>query len=62
MTLLLQATAILPGDYVLSHDAVGNLTRTDYATVLIALAAGIAAILSFGTAGPASSPGSSSCQ
>lgn len=47
LTLLLLAVGILPGDFKPSHAAVGNLTHIDYATVLIALAAGVAAILSF---------------
>ncbi|MFZ0090189.1 MAG: DUF389 domain-containing protein [Solirubrobacteraceae bacterium] len=49
LTLLLRATGILGTDFVVGHAAVGNLTHTDYSTVLIALAAGIAAMLSFET-------------
>jgi uncharacterized hydrophobic protein (TIGR00271 family) len=49
LTLLLRVTGILASDFVPGHDAVGNLTHTDYSTVLIALAAGVAAMLSFET-------------
>lgn len=49
LTLLLLRVGILPADFQPSHSAVGELSRTDYATVLIALAAGVAAILSFET-------------
>ena len=49
LTLLLRATGTLASGFVVGHGAVGDLTHTDYATVLIALAAGIAAMLSFET-------------
>jgi uncharacterized hydrophobic protein (TIGR00271 family) len=49
LTLLLLWLGILPADFHPSHSAVGDLSRTDYSTVLIALAAGVAAILSFET-------------
>ena len=49
LTLLLLWVGILPAGFKPSHSAVGDLSRTDYATVLIALAAGVAAILSFET-------------
>jgi uncharacterized hydrophobic protein (TIGR00271 family) len=49
LTLALRATGILPSDFVVGKGGVGNLAHTDYSTVLIALAAGIAAMLSFET-------------
>ncbi len=49
LTLLLRATGILASDFVVGHGGIGDLTHTDYSTVLIALAAGIAAMLSFET-------------
>jgi uncharacterized membrane protein len=47
LTLLLRATGILTSNFILGRGGVGDLTHTDYSTVLIALAAGIAAMLSF---------------
>lgn len=49
LTLLLRLTGILGSGFVVGQGAVGGLTHTDYSTVLIALAAGIAAMLSFET-------------
>lgn len=49
LTLLLLEVGILPVDFRASHAAAGNLSHTDYPTVLIALAAGVAGILSFET-------------
>jgi uncharacterized hydrophobic protein (TIGR00271 family) len=49
LTLALRATGILSSDFVVGKGGLGNLAHTDYSTVLIALAAGIAAMLSFET-------------
>jgi uncharacterized hydrophobic protein (TIGR00271 family) len=49
LTLALRATGILGSDFVVGHGGLGNLAHTDYSTVLIALAAGVAAMLSFET-------------
>jgi hypothetical protein len=49
LTLLLQATGILPDDLVLGAGGLSGLAETDYSTVLIALVAGVAAMLSFET-------------
>jgi uncharacterized hydrophobic protein (TIGR00271 family) len=49
LTLLLRAAGILTSSFVVGHGGLGELTHTDYSTVLIALAAGIAAMLSFET-------------
>jgi uncharacterized hydrophobic protein (TIGR00271 family) len=49
MTLLLDVTGILPDPLVLGAGGLGGLAVTDYSTVLIALVAGVAAMLSFET-------------
>jgi uncharacterized hydrophobic protein (TIGR00271 family) len=49
LTLLLDATGILTGDLVLGAGGLSGLAETDYSTVLIALVAGVAAMLSFET-------------
>ena len=49
LTLGLRATGILSSNFVVGQGGIGNLAHTDYSTVLIALAAGIAAMLSFET-------------
>lgn len=49
LTLGLRATGILGSEFVVGEGGIGNLAHTDYSTVLIALAAGIAAMLSFET-------------
>ena len=49
LTLLLDASGVLPSDFAVGHGGLGTLARTDYSTVLIALAAGVAAMLSFET-------------
>ncbi len=46
---LLDLTGILPGNYQIGQGGLGNLARTDYSTVLVALAAGVAAMLAFET-------------
>jgi Domain of unknown function (DUF389) len=47
MTLMLDVMGILPDPVVLGTGELGGLAVTDYSTVLIALAAGVAAMLSF---------------
>jgi uncharacterized hydrophobic protein (TIGR00271 family) len=49
LTLLLDATGILTGELVLGAGGLSGLAETDYSTVLIALVAGVAAMLSFET-------------
>jgi uncharacterized hydrophobic protein (TIGR00271 family) len=44
---LLKATGILPGDFKVEHSGLNTLAHLDYSTVLVAAAAGIAAMLSF---------------
>ena len=46
-TLLLDVTGIVPDDLVLGSGGLSGLAETDYSTVLIALVAGVAAMLSF---------------
>lgn len=43
----LKAADLLPAGFTVEESSLSNLARTDYSTVLIALAAGIAAMLSF---------------
>ena len=45
----LDQTGFLPDDFELGEKGVGSLITTDYSTVLIALAAGVAAMLAFET-------------
>jgi uncharacterized hydrophobic protein (TIGR00271 family) len=45
----LKAAGLLPDGFTVEHSSLSNLAKTDYSTVLIALAAGIAAMLSFET-------------
>jgi uncharacterized hydrophobic protein (TIGR00271 family) len=47
--LLLDATGTLPHDFEIGAGGLGTLATTDYSTVLVALAAGVAAMLSFET-------------
>ncbi len=49
MTVLLEATGLISTDFKLGAGGLGTLASADYSTVLIALAAGIAAMLSFET-------------
>jgi uncharacterized hydrophobic protein (TIGR00271 family) len=49
VTLLLELTGIIPGDLVLGAGGLSGLAQTDYSTVLVALVAGVAAMLSFET-------------
>jgi uncharacterized hydrophobic protein (TIGR00271 family) len=49
LTLALRATGILASNFLVGSGGIGNLAHTSYSTVLIALAAGVAAILSFET-------------
>jgi uncharacterized hydrophobic protein (TIGR00271 family) len=49
LSLLLKATGLLPDGFEVEHSSLTSLAHTDYSTVLIALAAGIAAMLSFET-------------
>ena len=49
LTLLLDVTGIVPDDLVLGSGGLSGLAETDYSTVLIALVAGVAAMLSFET-------------
>jgi uncharacterized hydrophobic protein (TIGR00271 family) len=49
LSLLLKATGLLPDGFEVEHSSLTNLAHTDYSTVLIALAAGVAAMLSFET-------------
>jgi uncharacterized hydrophobic protein (TIGR00271 family) len=45
----LQATGVLTGDFKLHDTALHGLNHIDYSTILVALAAGVAAMLSFET-------------
>lgn len=49
LTAVLNATNVLPSHFRVGENGLSGLARTDYSTVLIALAAGVAAILSFET-------------
>jgi uncharacterized hydrophobic protein (TIGR00271 family) len=49
LTFALQLTGLLSDSYVPSPDAVGGLVEVDYSTVIVAAAAGVAAMLSFET-------------
>ena len=46
---VLDGTGILPGDFEIGAGGLGTLATTDYSTVVVALAAGVAAMLSFET-------------
>jgi uncharacterized hydrophobic protein (TIGR00271 family) len=47
LSALLKLTGLLPDDFRVEESPLNTLAHTDYSTVLIALAAGVAAILSF---------------
>lgn len=49
LSALLKWTGLLPDGFAVEQSSLANLAHTDYSTVLIALAAGIAAMLSFET-------------
>jgi uncharacterized hydrophobic protein (TIGR00271 family) len=49
LSALLDLAGLLPAHFAVSHSSLNTLAKTDYSTVLIALAAGIAAMLSFET-------------
>ncbi len=49
LSTLLDATGLLPSGFKVTESSLHTLAETDYSTVLIALAAGIAAMLSFET-------------
>jgi uncharacterized hydrophobic protein (TIGR00271 family) len=49
LSFLLKVTGLLPDGFAVEHSSLNNLAHTDYSTVLIALAAGVAAMLSFET-------------
>jgi uncharacterized hydrophobic protein (TIGR00271 family) len=49
LSLLLKWTGFLPDDFQVEQSALSTLAHTDYSTVLIALAAGVAAMLTFET-------------
>jgi len=49
LSFALKVTGLLPNDFTVEQSSLSNLAHTDYSTVLIALAAGIAAMLSFET-------------
>ena len=49
LSALLDLAGLLPNHFAVSHSSLNTLAKTDYSTVLIALAAGIAAMLSFET-------------
>ena len=49
MSAALEAAGALPDGFVVTESALHTLAKTDYSTVLIALAAGVAAMLSFET-------------
>jgi uncharacterized hydrophobic protein (TIGR00271 family) len=49
LSLLLKWTGILPDGYTVEQSSLHTLAHTDYSTVLVALAAGVAAMLSFET-------------
>jgi uncharacterized hydrophobic protein (TIGR00271 family) len=49
LSLLLKWTSLLPDGFTVEQSSLSTLAHTDYSTVLIALAAGVAAMLSFET-------------
>jgi uncharacterized hydrophobic protein (TIGR00271 family) len=49
LSALLDLTGLLPSGFNVEQSSLSNLAHTDYSTVLIALAAGVAAMLSFET-------------
>jgi uncharacterized hydrophobic protein (TIGR00271 family) len=49
LSAVLKATGLLPDGFQLESSALNDLAHTDYSTVLIALAAGVGAILAFET-------------
>lgn len=49
LSALLEVTGILSGGFDVTESSLNTLAKTDYSTVLIALAAGVAAMLSFET-------------
>src|SRR3954451_16085793 len=49
LSLLLKLTGFLPDDFAVEQSSLSTLAKTDYSTVLIALAAGVAGMLSFET-------------
>ena len=49
LSFLLKLTGLLPEGFAVENSSLTNLAHTDYSTVLIALAAGVAAMLSFET-------------
>ncbi len=49
LSALLDLAGVLPAHFAVNHSSLNTLAKTDYSTVLIALAAGIAAMLSFET-------------
>lgn len=49
LTAALTGVDLLPPNFTISNSTLTGLAKTDYSTVLIALAAGVAAILSFET-------------
>jgi uncharacterized hydrophobic protein (TIGR00271 family) len=49
LSFLLKITGLLPDGFAVENSSLSNLAHTDYSTVLIALAAGVAAMLSFET-------------
>lgn len=49
LSLLLKWTGILPDGFMVEQSSLHTLAHTDYSTVLVALAAGVAAMLSFET-------------
>src|SRR5690348_6533977 len=49
LSFLLKVTGLLPEAFAAEHSSLTSLAHTDYSTVLIALAAGVAAMLSFET-------------
>jgi uncharacterized hydrophobic protein (TIGR00271 family) len=49
LSFLLKITGLLPDGFEVENSSLVNLAHTDYSTVLIALAAGVAAMLSFET-------------
>jgi uncharacterized hydrophobic protein (TIGR00271 family) len=49
LTAALKWADLLPSSFTIASSTLGGLAHTDYSTVLIALAAGVAAILSFET-------------
>jgi uncharacterized hydrophobic protein (TIGR00271 family) len=54
MTALLDATGIISGEFRVGERGLGSLANVDYSTVLVALAAGVAAMLAFETRASAS--------